>query len=125
MESKPDLANSQDTTFYIFTDLRSYISRGIIQVIFTTTPDSHKVKGIIRNDIDTKFLASLTNAIKSCKSPLDYGWYKDLRVDKRETSNLFLLREFLVRRRGKLSLEDLYIPIMATCKLRHIFLICW
>ncbi|RCR48310.1 hypothetical protein APT09_22690, partial [Escherichia coli] len=35
---------ARDTTFYIFTDLRSYISRGIIQVIFTTTPNSHKVK---------------------------------------------------------------------------------
>ncbi len=44
MESKPDLANSQDTTFYIFTDLRSYISRGIIQVIFTTTPIPIKLK---------------------------------------------------------------------------------
>ncbi len=31
---------ARDTTFYIFTDLRSYISRGIIQVIFTTTPNS-------------------------------------------------------------------------------------
>lgn len=122
MESKPDLANSGDTTFYIFTDLRSYISRGIIRVIFTTTPNSHKVKGIIRNDIDTKFLASLTNAIKSCKSPIGLWMVQKIfGLISMKPVTLFFFGSFWSVGAESCHWRDLYIPIMATCKFRHIF----
>ena len=113
---------ARDTTFYIFTDLRSYISRGIIQVIFTTTPNSHKVKGIIRNDIDTKFFS----IFNQCDKILQIShWIMDgtkiFGLISMKPVTLFFFGSFWSVGAESCHWRDLYIPIMATCKLRHIF----
>ena len=113
---------ARDTTFYIFTDLRSYIGRGIIQIIFTTTPDSHKVKCIIRDDIDTKFFGIFNQCDKILQiSHWIMNSTKIFGLISVKPVTFFFFGSFWSVGAESGYGRDLYIPIMTTCKLRYIF----